>query len=279
LRNECPDLTSLALDHLTVADTTPAQLVEVAARAGCRAVCLFLTPMAVLPRMPQFALIGDTAERRETRRRCEDLGITIDLAYPFTLAGRTEIDSFRPAMETAAWLGVRALNTLVYDRDPQRRRDRFGQFCELAGQYALSVALEFYPASQVRTLQEAIALVELLGQPSHVGVNLDLLHLIRSGGQVAQVAAVAPDTLQYAQYCDGPENSPTASSEWEASRQRLLPGQGVFDVRGFAAALPERVRCSVEIPQEDAIEAGVPALERALRAVTRTHRAIEARDS
>jgi len=44
--------------------------VTLADETGCQSVCLFLERMEVLPRMPQFALIGDTAERRETRRRC-----------------------------------------------------------------------------------------------------------------------------------------------------------------------------------------------------------------
>src|SRR5262249_34555071 len=160
----------LALDHLTVADTTPSQLVAVAAQAGCPAVCMFLEPLAVLPRMPSFDLLGDTLERRETRRHCEDLGISIDLAYPFTLAALTEVGAFRPLMETAAWLGVRALNTLVYDRDPQRRFDKFAAFCELAAEYRFVVAVEFYPLSQVCSLLEALELVRRVGRPDWVGV-------------------------------------------------------------------------------------------------------------
>lgn len=55
-----------ALDHFTVTDTTPSQLVEVAHAVGCRAVCIMMEPLAVLPRMPQFNIHGDTPERRAT---------------------------------------------------------------------------------------------------------------------------------------------------------------------------------------------------------------------
>jgi hypothetical protein len=41
----------------------------------------------------------------------------------------------------------------------------------------------------------------------------------------------------------------------------------VFDLAGFARALPAGCPVSVELPQDAAIDAGVPAIERARRAV------------
>lgn len=268
-------MTTLALDHLTVADTTPSQLVTVAAEAGYRAVCMFFEPMDVLPRMPHFALIGATPERRATRQRCLDLGVSIDLAYPFTLAGRTEVAAFQPAMETAAWLGARTLNVLIYDRDATRRADKFASFCELAAQYGLLIAVEFYRLSQVRSLGEALDLAGPIGRPGAVGVNVDLLHLIRSGGEPAQLGEVPPGSILYAQFCDGERTQPQDRWAWEASSQRLLPGEGAFPVGEFARTLPPGVPCSVEVPQESGIDAGIPVLLRASRALEATRRAIE----
>jgi sugar phosphate isomerase/epimerase len=269
LIEECAvtDVRGVALDHLTVADTTPSQLVEAAAAVGSPAVCLFMQPMEVLPRMPQFALYGDTAERRETRARMNDLGVGFDVAYPFTLAGRTEIGAFAPALETAAYLGAWAVNVLAYDRDPVRRVDKFGEFCALASGFGLNVVVEFYPLSQVRSLGEAIDLVRTVGAPGRVGVNVDLLHLVRSGGDVAALAAAPPEYVLYGQYCDGPATYDPERWDFEASHQRLLPGEGVFDLAGFAAALPQGCRASVELPQDVALAAGVPVLERARAAV------------
>jgi len=266
--NIAPDL--LALDHLTVADTTPSQLIALAAEVGSPAVCLFLEPMAVLPRMPEFRLLGDTPERRETRHRCEGLGIHIDLAYPFTLTARTQVQAFRRAMETAAWLGVRALNTLHYDRDPQRRIDLFAAFCELAAEYGLRVAVEFYPLSQIRSLPEALDLVARIERPGQVGVNIDLLHLMRSGGRIEDIRNAAPGSISYAQFCDGPQSLDTPAWSTEASYQRQLPGEGQFDVAGFSSALPAGVPCSVEVPQELQIAQGQSARERGMRAVQAT---------
>lgn len=264
----------LALDHLTVADTTPSGLVTVAAATGCPAICLFLEPMAVLPRMPQFALHGDTPERRETKARMADTGVTLDVAYPFTLAGRSEIASFAPALETAAELGAWAVNVLAYDREPARRVEKFGAFCEAASGFGLKVVVEFYPLSQVRSLGEAVALVEAVGAPGRVGVNVDLLHLVRSGDDVATLAAAAPEWILYGQYCDGPEAQEALSWDFEASSQRLLPGEGAFDLAGFAAALPPGCRASVELPQDAALAAGAPQIARARSAVDGVRRAI-----
>jgi sugar phosphate isomerase/epimerase len=266
--------TDLAHDHLTVADTTPDALVDAAHAAGCRAVCLFLHPMAVLPRMPQFDLFGDEQARRALKARMDDLGVGLDLAYPFTLAGRTDVAAFPPALDCAAALGARAVNVLAYDRDPARRLDRFGAFCDLARERGLAVAVEFYPLSQVRNLEEAVALTAAVGRPGEVGVNVDLLHLVRSGGSVSDLAAAPADAILYAQYCDGPAQFDPERWDFEASSQRRLAGGGVFDLAGFARALPANCPVSVELPQDDALAAGVPVETRARRAVDGVRAAI-----
>lgn len=253
----------LALDHLTAIDTTPSQLVEVAASIGAPAVCLFMEPLSVLPRLPQFVMYGDTPERRTTRARLNYFGIELDLVYPFTLTGRSEVAAFRPALETAAWLGARAVNVLLYDREPARRAEKFAEFCTLALDHGLQVAVEFFPASQIPTLGSAMELVTRIGAPGQVGVNVDLLHLVRSGGGIAELAAAPASALLYAQLCDGPSSCDPPQRDFESASQRQLPGKGAFDVAGFVAALTAHVRMSVEVPQESAIVAGATSVERA----------------
>lgn len=260
--------TSLALDHITTVDCTPSQLVETASAAGCRAVCAFLTPMSVLPDMPPFELHPGSDELRATKARMEDLSIGLDIAYPFTLASRTEIESLRPLLECAAGLNAWSVNVLNYDRDPARRLDQFSRFCELAaGEYGLNVVLEFFPASQVKTLAQALELVTQVGRPGQVGVNVDLLHLVRSGGSIADLRAAPPEYILYGQFCDAPAACADERRDFEASSQRMLAGSGELDVAGFASALPECCRASVEIPRHDALAAGVSAVERARQAV------------
>jgi len=264
---------------LTVVDATPSQLVECAAAAGCKAVCCFLEPMAVLPLMPQFALYGLTREARETKSRMQSLGVGLDLVYPFTLASRTELEAFRPALETASWLGAAAVNALLYDREPSRRIEKFAGFVGLAAEYGLKVAVEFFPLSQIPSLTAARELVTAIGKPAQAGINVDLLHLMRSGGSLAELRAMPAEYIHYAQYCDGPMPEPAAgvTAADEASACRLLAGEGAFDLRGFAAALPAGTPASVELPRNAALLAGASMAVRADVAVNSVRGALTAR--
>jgi len=264
--------TRLALDHITAVDTTPLQLAQAAHDAGCAAVCLFMEAMEVLPAMPRFALYGDVAAQRDLRRQMDDLGVALDVAYPFTLAGRTDIAGFAPAMECAARLGAGLLNVLAYDRDPARRVDTFGRFCDMAATFGHKVGLEFYPPSQIPSLAAALDLVAVIDRPGQVGVNADLLHLMRSGGTIAELAAAPAGTILYGQLADGPAQAP-ADPDREASSARMLAGEGVFDLAGFVRALPAGCRVSVEIPRDAAIDSETVA-ERVGRAVDGVRKAL-----
>lgn len=264
----------LALDHITAVDATPAELAEEARAAGCDGVCLFLHSMDVLPLMPRFDLVADRRARRELRQQMDDLGLALDLAYPFTLAGRASIADFAPTLECAAELDARLLNVLVYDRDPARRQDRFAAFCDQAQGFGLRVSVEFYPAAQVGSLAEALALVAPLSRPGTVGVNVDLLHLMRSGGACAELAAAPAGTILYGQLADGPASRPRDEWEHEASTDRRLAGEGAFDLAAFVRALPAGCGMSVEIPRDAAVRAGVPRSQRVHLAVAGVRRAL-----
>ncbi len=263
----------LALDHITAIDTTPLQLVQVARDAGCDGMCLFMEPMDVLPLMPMFDIYGDRTARAELRRAMDDLAVALDLAYPFTLAGRTDVAGFATAMECAAELGAGLINALLYDRDAARRVERFGQFCDLAGSFGLKVGVEFYPPSQIGSLSAALELVEQVGRPGKVGINADLLHLMRSGGTIAELSAAPAGYVLYGQVADGPAMVPE-NAEVEASSERLLCGEGAFDVAGFVRALPDGCPVSVEIPRNHAV-GSEPTAMRARRAVESARAAIE----
>ncbi len=261
----------LSLDHLTVVDTTPAMLVETAGQAGFSGVCMFLESMAVLPDMPAFSLHDDVPARKATRDALRSSGLTLDLVYPFTLAGRTIVSDLEPALEIAAWLGGSRANVLVYDADPVRRADNLCRLAELAENYAIELSLEFYPASRVRTLDEAAALLDQV-QRGDIGLTLDLLHLMRSGA-----ATEMPDPrVSIAQLCDGPATAAPDRLEWEASHERQLPGQGKFDIAGFVASLAPDCPISLEIPRQSALRAGLSPLELASQAYQATRQALDA---
>ena len=266
----------LSLDHITAVDTDPVALVGAAADHGCAGICLFLQSMEVLPHMPRYDLVGDRAARADCAAAMADRGVVLDLAYPFTLAGRTNIADFETALACAAELGAPLVNVLAYDREPARRVDRFGAFCDLAGGFGLGVVVEFYPVSQIGSLFDALALVTAIDRPGRVGVNVDILHLMRSGGTMAELAAAPAELILYGQLCDGPADMAPESLGQEASSARLLAGEGVFELAAFVRALPEGCPVSVEIPRDAALAAGESRTERVARAVNGVRRVLAA---
>jgi sugar phosphate isomerase/epimerase len=98
-------------------------------------------------------------------------------------------------------------------------------------------------------------------------VTADLLHIMRGGDAEASMALLSHPAIRIGQIADGPADMPTDRIEWEAGIQRLLPGEGAFDIPAFVAALAPQVPLSVEVPQQSAIEAGFFALDRARAAV------------
>lgn len=256
---------ALVLDHLTVVDADPVDLVRLARGQGCSGVGLFLASMPVLPLMPVFDCLADTALQRLLRAALMDEGVALDLVYPFTLTGRSVAPDFVPALDCAAELGARRVNALVYDRDPARRADQFLAFCDLAHARGLGVVVEFYPPSRIADLPAALDLVLGVGRPGEVGVNVDLLHLMRSGGSPADLAQAAAGLVLFAQVADGPIVAPEDPAV-EASSRRLLPGEGAFDCAGFVRALPADCPLAIEAPR-DADVPNIPAATRAARAV------------
>ncbi|MFT4054401.1 MAG: sugar phosphate isomerase/epimerase [Novosphingobium sp.] len=264
----------LSLDHITVTDTTPSQLADLAAMTGCSGICPFLRSMDVLPAMPAYDLVTDKAERQATKAALAAGGLTVDLVYPFTMAGRTVVADFEPSLEAVADLGGTLANVLCYDRDPLRRVERLDELAGLAAGYGVALAIEFYPPAQVRTLAEVMATIESTGR-TDIGVTLDLLHVMRGGAAEESTVLLADPRICIAQLSDGPATIAAERIEWEAGIQRLLPGDGTFDIPGFLRALRPGVPVSVEAPQQAGLEAGVSSLDRARRAVEATRRCRE----
>lgn len=90
---------------------------------------------------------------------------------------------------------------------------------------------------------------------------------------MAQLAALAPGLVSFAQICDGPADMPVELQMFhEGFEQRRIPGEGVFPLRDFLRALPSDIVLGVEVPLKDLRERGIPARERARLAVAATQR-------
>lgn len=254
----------LALDHLTVSDAYPWQLVELAASHGFQGACLFLNSMSVIPTMPAYDLVEDRGAFDRTKTALTTTGISLDLVYPFTVTGRSQAQDFARALHASAELGAKAINLLVYDRDETRRVDTVGDIADRAAVLGLTAVVEFYPSSAVRSLGDASQMISAVGR-GNLGINLDVLHLYRSGGTVTDIKT-AQSRIGFAQLADAPL-LPPADLDFEAGRDRLNVGQGELDVAAFVKALPGDLKLSVEVPRDANITAGMTQGDRTARAM------------
>ncbi len=262
----------ISLAHLTVLDTTPPELVTVAAAAGFRSIGIRLTATPSVG-IPPYDILSDGPLLRETMLCLADTGV-------FVLD--TEFLRFEPGhrvgipegfLEVSARLGAR--NVLVMSAEPEEARtiERFCELCDGAAPYGLNVCLEFAIYTGVRTLARAAHVVAQAKRPN-ASVLIDALHFSRSGGVPAHIASVDPSLFRYAQICDagpdmpGPGDTPALIRE--ARTGRLLPGEGVLPLAELVAALPDNVPLAIEAPCR--ATADLPAVERA----TRAYRALSA---
>jgi sugar phosphate isomerase/epimerase len=262
----------ISLAHLTVLDTTPPELVEVAAAAGFRTIGIRLTATPSVG-VPPYDMLREGPMLRDTLTRMADTGVSVLDTEFLRFEPDQPVGVPEGFLEVSARLGAR--HVLVMSAEPEEARtlERFGKLCEQAAAYGLHVGLEFAVYTGVKTLVHAAEMIAR-SKRTNASVIIDALHFSRSGGLPAHVTQVDPKLLRYAQICDAgldmPRPDDTPSLIREARTGRLLPGEGVLPLRELVAALPPGLPLAIEAP--DRTTAHLPAFDRAQRA----HRALTA---
>ncbi len=253
----------LALHHQTALEVSPAELLAIAHELDCQHVCVFAH--LPLPDLPFKAVTADMVP--ELRARMTATGVTVTNVEFFALTEHVDVESFRPAIELGAQLGGQRLVVISFDTVASRAAENLARTCDLAAEYHMQVGLEFTGHTPgCASLEAAANLIRLAGRPN-AGFDVDCLHLVRSGGTPADVAAMPAELFGYSQICDGPDL--VVRSDYTAeSRERMVPGEGVFPIAEILDALPAATPIDVEVPSTIGHQRGVPALERARRAVS-----------
>src|SRR6266545_2390004 len=218
----------ISLAHLTVLDTTPPELVTVAAAAGFRTIGIRLTATPSVG-IPPYDMLSEGPLLRETLQRLADTGVSVLDTEFLRFEPEHPVGVPEGFLEVSARLGAR--NVLVMSAEPEEARtvERFSELCDRAAGYGLHVCLEFAIYTGVRTLAHA-AHVVARSRRSNASVLVDALHFSRSGGVPAHIAHVDPSLFRYAQICDAGADMPgpgdTPALVREARTGRLLPGEG-----------------------------------------------------
>jgi sugar phosphate isomerase/epimerase len=256
----------ISLAHLTVLDTTPPELVTVAAAAGFRTIGIRLTATPSVG-IPPYDILRDGPILRETLLRLADTGVSVLDTEFLRFEPDQPVGVPEGFLEVSARLGAK--NVLVMSAEPDEGRtiERFGDLCDRAAGYGLQVCLEFAVYTGVRTLTHAAQVVAKARRPN-ASVLVDALHFSRSGGIPAHIGQVDAALFRYAQICDASADVPaptdTPALIREARTGRLLPGEGALPLAELVAALPAGVPLAIEAPCRATAE--LPAVERAKRA-------------
>ncbi len=249
---------ALSLAHIGFFDLTPPELVVCAAAAGFDAVNFTLNPSR--PGAPQFPIRGDTAMAREARAALADTGLILSDVTSIPLRPESDPAAHEPLFAAAQFLGARSFVAVGQDPDHARLTDTYARLCEIAAPYGLTIDLEFMLYSQVRTIEEGLAIVRGSGQPN-ARLLIDCLHFSRAGSDPALIGQAERGLLAQMQLCDAPVASPE-DLPGEARGGRLPPGMGGLDLAAIMAQLPRDLDVSVEVPMGGEL-AALPALERA----------------
>jgi sugar phosphate isomerase/epimerase len=262
----------ISLAHLTVLDTTPPELVSVAAAAGFRTIGIRLTATPSVG-VPPYDILREGPLLRETLARLADTGISVLDTEFLRFEPDQPVGVPEGFLEVSARLGAKNVLVMSAEPDESRTVERFCELCDRASSYGLQVCLEFAIYTGVRTLAHA-AHVIARSKRANASVLVDALHFSRSGGIPAHIAQVDPSLLRYAQICDASAEMPAPRDApaliREARTGRLLPGEGILPLADLVAALPAGAPLAIEAPCRATAE--LPAVERARRA----HRALSA---
>jgi sugar phosphate isomerase/epimerase len=267
----------LGLHQVTAIDVDPLELLRIAEAAACARVSVFT-------HVPQLTLPGQKAQlsfpivtrdlKRAFLEQLADNGLAVAGAEFFPLTAEVDLADYAAALALGAEIGASRAVTHIHDPEPTRAVERLGRLCEMAAAEGLSLAIEFSPMTRgCDSLQRAAWFVDQVGRSS-LGIGLDCLHLVRSGGTAETVAGLAGRYFAYAQVCDGRGLHRSADYMVEA-RNRGLPGDGDFPLAAILAALPPEAPLEVEVPSAERRAAGVSAQDHACEAVARTRVLVE----
>ena len=160
----------------------------------------------------------------------------------------TTVADFRPVFETAATLQAKFVCVSGYDQNEDRFSEKLAELAESAKHFGLSLALEFVPYSQCRTLVAANNAITKSGT-ANVQILLDMLHFMRSGSSIQDLKSTPPERFGFFQICDGPSFQPPPDALAEEARNtRLLPGEGAFPLKEVLEALPCAIQIEIETP-------------------------------
>jgi sugar phosphate isomerase/epimerase len=266
----------LAIEFICVFGMPPVEFIELAAKLDCPRIGLAPAPIVTLPGLYEaWDLRTNAALRRDTASALRDNRVTMTQAEGFLIMSAIPVERLAADMDLMAELGAKQLNAVCLEAEFAANVEGFGKFAELAGERGLSVTVEFLPGMTIGSLATADALVREVGR-DNAGILVDAMHLYRSGSTTADLAAIDPSRIRYAQLCDVPRVPLIDNYADEARFDRRAPGEGELPLADFVKALPKDITIGLEVPQRALVEQGVADADRLAPALAKARALLEA---
>lgn len=201
--------------------------------------------------------------------RLADNGIRVLGVEYFPITAEARIEDYAAGLALGRELGANRAVTHIHDVDSARAMDKLGQLCDVAAAEGLAVGIEFTGLTRgCLSMARAAWFVDQVGR-ANIGIGVDMLHLVRTGGTADDVAKLDARYFSYGQICDG-HGLHSSSDYMSEAHERELPGAGDFPLVEILSALPESTPLEVEVPSEKRHTAGMPALDHVRDVVSRT---------
>jgi sugar phosphate isomerase/epimerase len=251
----------IGIDTITLFDMPPVEYVHLAADLGIGYISTALAPFVANPHDYASWSLRDGETRAAMIAAMRERGVAIAAGEGFLAFPGKDVSAYAEDLDIMAELGAARVNIVPLDPDRARSFDKCAEFAGLARARGLKAVLEFMPQIAIGDLATAAEVVRHAGI-GNITIVVDFMHLIRSGGTAAELAALDPAMIGYAQLCDVPLVSKHPNYGMEARDYRLPPGEGELPIRALWDALPEGVIVGLEVPMLDRAEAGVGPRER-----------------
>lgn len=270
-------MSELAIGFLNGFGLPPIEFVDLTADLGCRYMSVVVqgAPLIALD-YPPYSLKDDPALRRELLDAMGHRGVEASLGDGFLVLPGAEMSAFSVDLDVLAELGIPRINVVSLDPDLSRTFDQFAALTELAAQRNIETDVELVPGLTVGDLPTALAAREHVGRPDF-RLLIDTMHVVRSGSGAADLAAVDPEHIGYAQLNDTTLQPRLDNYMEEAMFERMVPGEGELPLPELLSALPADIVIEIEVPRRSLALDGVSPIDRLRPCVEAAHRLLSER--
>jgi sugar phosphate isomerase/epimerase len=249
-------MTRLGIEFISALGMPPIGFVEITAAMGCNGLGMALAPFTANPHgYPDWSLREDAGLRRDLVTALADNDVKISIGEGFLIRPASDVADYAADLDLFAQLGATRVNILTIDSDVTRSTAELARFADMAAQRGLDVTLEYMAGMAVGDLAAAADLVRSIAR-SNVTLMIDGMHLARSNGVPADVAALDPALIGYLQLCDVADKPLDTGYGEEARHNRMGLGSGDLPIADLVAACPSVIRVGLETPMLSRAQAG-----------------------